>query len=133
MFVDDDQSTGTHPLDVRTMPIDALTMGTVKFLLGSPGVGLLYVREAVVERLAPRLPAGSLRPPREMQIDAYRPAPSARRFQVGSRRSPRSMTARSVCAWSGPPDWTRWGLDRDLDRIRPRPRRGGRPRIGEPG
>jgi len=53
VMVDDYQHTGTAPLDVRALGVDVLVTGTLKYLLGPPGVSLLYVRRSLVEQLEP--------------------------------------------------------------------------------
>lgn len=51
--VDAIQSIGHLPLDVQAMGIDILASGGQKSIMALPGCGLLYVREAVAERLTP--------------------------------------------------------------------------------
>lgn len=49
--VDAIQSAGHIPVDVQATPIDVLMAGGQKSLMAAPGMGFLYVREAVAERL----------------------------------------------------------------------------------
>jgi kynureninase len=87
--VDDYQCTGSRPLDVRAAGIDVLTTGTVKFLLGSPGVAFLYVAEEHIDELHPRLTGWfAQRNPGDFQIDAHLEAPDATRFQSGTPAIP---------------------------------------------
>lgn len=89
MIVDDYQSTGTCEMDLAAMPIDVLTTGTLKFLLGSPGVGMMYVREGVSERLDPTAVGWfGQADPHDMQIFEHRPSADARRFQIGCSATP---------------------------------------------
>src|SRR5215467_9382876 len=53
LLVDAFQSMGAEPLDVRALGVDALVTGTLKYLLGTPGVAFLYVRRELAERLTP--------------------------------------------------------------------------------
>lgn len=53
LAVDAIQSIGHLPLDVQAMGIDILASGGQKSIMALPGCGLLYVREAVAERLTP--------------------------------------------------------------------------------
>jgi selenocysteine lyase/cysteine desulfurase len=55
LFVDAYQSMGTSEIDVRTMPIDILVSGNLKYLLGIPGIAFLYVRKSVAEQLEPAM------------------------------------------------------------------------------
>ncbi|MEW6723317.1 MAG: aminotransferase class V-fold PLP-dependent enzyme [Bacillota bacterium] len=52
-FVDGIQGVGAIPVDVRAMNIDFLAFGAQKWMLGPNGVGALYVRRELVERLHP--------------------------------------------------------------------------------
>jgi kynureninase len=47
------QSAGIVPLDVVTLNVDFATGGSVKWLLGGPGAGYLYVREDLDAQLQP--------------------------------------------------------------------------------
>jgi kynureninase len=49
------QAAGTVPLDVRELGADFAVGGVLKWLLGGPGVGYLYVREDLRARLRPML------------------------------------------------------------------------------
>jgi selenocysteine lyase/cysteine desulfurase len=52
-FVDAYQSLGVIPIDVRTTPVDFLASGTLKYLMGTPGIAFLYVRRDIIERFEP--------------------------------------------------------------------------------
>ncbi len=54
LFVDAIQGVGAFPLDVRAAGVDAAFGGAGKWMLGLHGVGWLYVRDELIERL--RLP-----------------------------------------------------------------------------
>ncbi|PMP74379.1 MAG: cysteine desulfurase, partial [Aciduliprofundum sp.] len=51
LYVDVYQSLGTTPVDVRRDEIDFLSSGTLKWLLGVPGVAYLYVKEDLIQNL----------------------------------------------------------------------------------
>jgi len=53
IYVDVYQSLGTTPIDVRKDDIDFLSSGTLKWLLGVPGVSFLYVKEELIHSLEP--------------------------------------------------------------------------------
>jgi cysteine desulfurase/selenocysteine lyase len=52
-LVDAAQSAGCLATDVRALGVDGLAMGAQKSLLGLYGLGFLYVRREVVERISP--------------------------------------------------------------------------------
>ncbi|MCA4132526.1 aminotransferase class V-fold PLP-dependent enzyme [Arthrobacter sp. M4] len=89
LVVDDYHCSGTRVIDVDADGIDVLTSGTAKFLLGSPGVAFLYVRESLIPELHPTITGWfAQRDPNDMQIAEHREADDARRFQVGSTPVP---------------------------------------------
>jgi kynureninase len=49
------QSAGTVPLNVRELGVDFAVGGSVKWLLGGPGAGFLYVRRDLWPELEPRM------------------------------------------------------------------------------
>jgi len=53
LLVDDYQGTGQIPLDVSTQGIDFLVTGTLKWLMGGPGLALVYIREELLPQLYP--------------------------------------------------------------------------------
>ncbi|HLJ81213.1 MAG TPA: aminotransferase class V-fold PLP-dependent enzyme [Ktedonobacterales bacterium] len=55
LLVDDYQGTGQIPLDVKALDIDFLVSGTLKWLMGGPGVAFAYVREELIPRLHPTI------------------------------------------------------------------------------
>jgi selenocysteine lyase/cysteine desulfurase len=85
LLVDAFQSMGTEPLDVKALGVDALVTGTLKYLLGTPGVALLYVRRELAERLRPT-DTGWFGQADPFAYDVHHLdyAPGARRFQSGS-------------------------------------------------
>jgi selenocysteine lyase/cysteine desulfurase len=85
LLVDAFQSLGTEPLDVKALGVDALVTGTLKYLLGTPGIALLYVRRELADRLRPT-DTGWFGQADPFAYDVHRLeyAPGARRFQSGS-------------------------------------------------
>jgi selenocysteine lyase/cysteine desulfurase len=79
------QSVGSMTVDVKALGVDFAAGGMLKYLLGTAGIGFLYVRDALVPSL---VPANSGWFAQEdigaMDITANRPAPSARRFEAGT-------------------------------------------------
>ncbi|PKB67101.1 MAG: hypothetical protein BZY81_05450 [SAR202 cluster bacterium Io17-Chloro-G4] len=52
-LIDDYQSTGQVPIDVKELDIDVLVSGGMKWLLGGPGTAFMYVKEDLIEKLSP--------------------------------------------------------------------------------
>ena len=52
-MIDDYQATGQLPIDVKDLDIDVLVSGPMKWLLGSPGIAYMYVKEDLIESLSP--------------------------------------------------------------------------------
>ncbi|MDX2208335.1 MAG: aminotransferase class V-fold PLP-dependent enzyme [Gemmatimonadales bacterium] len=53
LFVDAYQTAGVVPIDVGALGVDFLASGTLKYLMGIPGIAFLYVRPELIERLEP--------------------------------------------------------------------------------
>jgi selenocysteine lyase/cysteine desulfurase len=79
------QAIGTYPLDVGALGVDVLAAGVLKYLLGSAGLGFMWTRPGLSERLLPTQ-TGWFADENifEMDIRDYSPSPTARRFQSGT-------------------------------------------------
>src|SRR3989475_2298280 len=55
-LIDAYQSVGQVPVDVRATEVDFLTAGGLKWLLGGPGIVLLYARAELARSLTPAIP-----------------------------------------------------------------------------
>lgn len=55
VLIDDYQGTGQIPLDVVSMDIDFLVTGSLKWLMGGPGLALVYIREGLIPQLQPTI------------------------------------------------------------------------------
>lgn len=96
VLLDAYQSVGALPLDVRTLDVDFIIGGMLKYLLASPGVGFLYARESAAAGLVPTSTGWfAARDIFAMGIDAYDPAPDARRFEAGTPPVPSLYAAAS--------------------------------------
>src|SRR6266576_509213 len=84
-LVDAYQSVGQVPVDVKAAGVDFLTAGGLKWLLGGPGIVLLYVRDEVARRLAPGI-AGWFGHKNQFAFDprALELHDDARRFELGT-------------------------------------------------
>ncbi len=85
VLLDAYQSAGAVPIDVTALGVDFVVGGALKYLLASPGVGYLYANPATTSHLVPTS-TGWFADQNifDMQINRYRPAPEARRFETGT-------------------------------------------------
>jgi len=79
------QSVGTVDIDVKALDVDFAVGGMLKYLLGTAGIGFLYVRDSLVRSLHPTHSGWFAQENIfAMDITANRPSPSARRFESGT-------------------------------------------------
>ena len=85
LLIDAYQSMGTQPMDVKALDLDILVTGSLKYLLGSPGVAFMYMRKELIERFEPS-DSGWFGQENVFAYDVHhlRYAGSARRFETGS-------------------------------------------------
>jgi selenocysteine lyase/cysteine desulfurase len=85
VLLDAYQASGVVPIDVRGLGVDFLATGTVKYLLGSAGLGFLYCRSELVEEVLP-VQTGWFADEDifAMDIHDYSPSRTARRFEAGT-------------------------------------------------
>ena len=94
VMLDDYQDCGTRPVDVKAMDLDFFLTGTLKYLLGPPGLAFLYVRKELILSLMPTVTGwfGQANPfaydPRVFDL-----SPTARRFESGSPSVPNVYAA----------------------------------------
>ena len=97
VYVDAYQSLGTEPMDVKALDVDFLSSGTLKFLMGIPGIAFLYVKPSVAEGLEPSVTGwfGRENPfsfdPRDLSW-----AEGARRFDTGTPPVMEAYVARAA-------------------------------------
>ncbi len=89
VMLDDYQDCGTRPVDVKAMDLDFYLSGTLKYLLGPPGLAFLYVRKELISTLAPSVTGWFA----QANPFAYNPqhfelSPTARRFESGTPSMP---------------------------------------------
>ncbi len=84
-LADSYQAVGAVDLDARALGVDLVTGGTVKYLLGSSGLGFLYVRRELFPGLLPTQTGWFADEDIfRMDISDYSPAADARRFDAGT-------------------------------------------------
>lgn len=88
------QAVGALDIDVKALDVDFAVGGMLKYLLGTAGIGFLYVREQLIESLIPTS-TGWFAQARPQDMDIYHnvPAPDARRFQAGTPPVPNCYAA----------------------------------------
>lgn len=85
LYVDAYQTLGTCPVDVKALDIDFLTSGTLKYLLGVPGIAFMYVKSELVDRLHPAVTGWFGRAdPFSFDVKGLDWAPTAARFDTGT-------------------------------------------------
>jgi len=85
VLADSYQACGAVELDVRSLGADVVTGGTVKYLLGTAGLGFMWVRRDVRERLLPTQTGWFADEDIfAMSIADYSPHRSARQFDSGT-------------------------------------------------
>lgn len=89
VLVDAYQTAGAVPLNLSTLKADFVVGGTLKYLLGVPGVGFLYARSETTSHLIPTSTGWfAARDIFAMEIHSYDPAKDARRFESGTPAIP---------------------------------------------
>ena len=94
VMLDDYQDCGTRPVDVKAMDLDFFVTGTLKYLLGPPGLAFLYVRKELISSLVPTV-TGWFAQTNPFAFDPQRIdlSPTARRFESGTPSVPNIYAA----------------------------------------
>ena len=96
LYADAYQTTGVHVVDVRSLGVDFLAAGALKFLMGIPGIAFLYVRNELIERLEPALTGWFGRAePFGFRVDRLDWADDAHRFDSGTPAVVNAYVARA--------------------------------------
>lgn len=94
VMLDDYQDSGTRPIDVKAMDLDFYVTGTLKYLLGPPGMAFLYVRKELIPSLHPTVTGWFAQAnPFSYDPQRFELSPSARRFESGSPSVPNVYAA----------------------------------------
>jgi selenocysteine lyase/cysteine desulfurase len=94
VMLDDYQDAGTRPIDVKAMDLDFYVTGTLKYLLGPPGLAFMYVRKELISSLIPTV-TGWFAQTNPFAFDPQHIdlSPTARRFESGSPSVPNVYAA----------------------------------------
>lgn len=97
VLVDAYQSVGSLPLDLTALDVDFMVGGTLKYLLGSPGVAFLFARSRRTDDLVP-VSTGWFAAADIFAMNAhgYEPAKDARRFEAGTPAIPSLYAAEAA-------------------------------------
>jgi selenocysteine lyase/cysteine desulfurase len=89
LLLDGYQDCGTRPIDVKALDVDFFVAGTLKYLLGPPGVAFLYIKRGLIEKMEPTMTSWlAQRNAFAFETTKLDPAPNARRFEGGSPPMP---------------------------------------------
>lgn len=93
-LIDGYQGAGQVALSLPETGVDFYTTGPLKWLCGGPGLAYLYVRDALVESLQPRLTSWfATQGQFDFDLEAFRYRDDARRFELGTPALPTVHTA----------------------------------------
>jgi selenocysteine lyase/cysteine desulfurase len=94
VMLDDYQDAGTRAIDVIAMNLDFYVTGTLKYLLGPPGLAFMYVRKELIPSLVPTV-TGWFAQSNPFAFDPQHIdlSPTARRFESGSPSVPNVYAA----------------------------------------
>lgn len=108
LLVDGYQGLGSIDFKVTDYQPDFVVGGMVKYLIGTAGIGFLYVREALIETLLPTATGWFAQSDIfAMNTTSNDPAPNARRFEMGTPPIPNCYAAEAglnILARVGQPD-----------------------------
>ena len=94
LLIDDYQGTGQIPINVNALDIDFLVTGTLKWLMGGPGLAFVYIREGLLSQLEPTI-AGWFghRDQFQFKTREFDFRPEATRIEMGTPAVPTIYTA----------------------------------------
>ncbi|MBS0332289.1 MAG: aminotransferase class V-fold PLP-dependent enzyme, partial [Proteobacteria bacterium] len=99
VLLDAFQSAGAVDIDVAELGVDFVVGGMLKYLLGTAGVGYLYVAGRHIEALTPTVSGWFAQADiGAMDIFANTPSPTARRFEAGTPPVPNCYAAEAGLA-----------------------------------
>lgn len=94
VLIDDYQGTGQIPINVNAMDIDFLVTGTLKWLMGGPGLSFVYIREGLLPQLQPTVTGWfGHREQFKFKTQEFEFRPEATRVEMGTPAVPTIYTA----------------------------------------
>ena len=96
VFVDAYQTLGVQPINVKESGVDFLASGTLKYLMGVPGIAFLYVRPTLADSLEPAVTGWFGRSnPFAFDVKGLDWSAGASRFDSGTPPIPNAYIARA--------------------------------------
>jgi selenocysteine lyase/cysteine desulfurase len=96
VLLDDYQDCGTRPADVKDLDVDIYVAGTLKYLLGPPGLAMMYVRPELTKTLVPTISGWFAQAnPFAFDVRKLDLASTARRFEAGTPAIPNLYAAKA--------------------------------------
>lgn len=94
VLIDDYQGTGQIPINVNAMDIDFLVTGTLKWLMGGPGLSFVYIREGLLPQIQPTISGWfGHREQFKFKTQEFEFRPEATRVEMGTPAVPTIYTA----------------------------------------
>lgn len=94
VLIDDYQGTGQIPINVNALDIDFLVTGTLKWLMGGPGLSFVYIREGLVPQIQPTVTGWfGHREQFKFKTQEFEFRPEATRVEMGTPSVPTIYTA----------------------------------------
>ena len=95
VLFDDYQDSGTRSVDVKDLGVDIYVTGTLKYLLGPPGLAMMYVRSDLIRSLAPTISGWFAQAdPFAFDVKKLELSATARRFEAGTPAIPNLYAAK---------------------------------------
>lgn len=95
VMLDDYQDCGTRPVNVKDLDVDIYVAGTLKYLLGPPGLAMMYVRPELTRTLIPTISGWFAQSnPFAFDVRKLDLSPTARRFEAGTPAIPNLYAAK---------------------------------------
>lgn len=94
------QVAGLLPFDASALEIDFVLSTSLKWMCGTPGAGILYVKEALIGQFAPESRGWfSQANPFSWDLDRFEYAPDIRRFDSGTPSSVAALASLPALRW----------------------------------
>lgn len=94
------QAAGLLPFDAHALDLDFVLSTSLKWMCGTPGAGIIYVKEALLDDLSPEARGWfSQANPFSWDLDKFAYAPDARRFDSGTPAAMAAVASLPALQW----------------------------------